>query len=146
LDESQALFVRGTLALEAQVARVDALLLLGRQGEALQILEQLPFAQVGRGAELRLVRAELRALSNCGRAVSDFDALVSQPLGPALLERALYGRAACELRLADERQALRDFTQYLARFPQGRFAARARGQRESLLGKARLADKSPPVE
>jgi TolA-binding protein len=137
LDEAEPLFVHGTLALEAQVARVDALLLLSRQGEALQILERLPFAQIGRGAELRLVRAELRALDDCGRAISDFDVLVSQLRAPALMERALYGRAACELQLGEQSQAARDFKQYLTRFPDGRFAERVQHQLARLSGKVR---------
>lgn len=121
LDESQALFVRGSLSLEAEVARLDALLMLGRRDEALQILDHLPFAQVGRGGELRLVRAELRARNDCGRALTDFDVLVGQPLALPLLERAIYGRAACELQVGDQHQALADLNRYLTRFPRGRF-------------------------
>ncbi|HEY3254378.1 MAG TPA: hypothetical protein VGJ91_10530, partial [Polyangiaceae bacterium] len=97
LDESRALFARGALALEAQVARVDALLALGRRAEALAILEQLPLAQIGRGGELQLMRAELRAANDCGYALADFDLLVTRSLAAPLLERVLYGRAACEL-------------------------------------------------
>jgi hypothetical protein len=123
-DESQALFARGTLSLEAEVARLDALLQLGRRAEALRILEHLPFAQVGRGGELRV----LRAADDCGRALADFDVLVNQPLPLPLLERAIYGRAACELQVGDRSQAGRDFNRYLTRFPQGRFAARVRSQ------------------
>jgi hypothetical protein len=128
LDESQALFARGSLSLEAEVARLDALLQLGRRVEALRILEHLPFAQVGRGGELRVLRAELRAADDCGRALADFDVLVNQPLPLPLLERAIYGRAACELQVGERSQAADDFKRYLARFPQGRFAARAQSQ------------------
>ena len=128
LDGSQALFAHGTLALEARVARIDALLALGRSSEALGLLEHLPFAQSGRGGELRLVRAELRATTDCGQALSDFDALVRQALAPALTERALYGRAACELRVGHQAQATQDLKQYLQRFPQGRFAAQVTRQ------------------
>ena len=128
LDQSQPLFARGTLALEAQVARVDALLALGRQSEALSILNHLPLAHIGRGGELRLLRAELRAKEDCGLALADFDVLVRRPLSPALEERALYGRAACEERIGDGAGAQRDFHEYLARFPQGRFAERAQRQ------------------
>jgi hypothetical protein len=136
LDQSQPLFARGALALEAQVARVDALLALGRQGEALAILNHLPLAHIGRGGELRLLRAELRAKDDCGLALADFDVLVRRPLSPALVERALYGRAACEVRVGDSSNAQRDFREYLDRFPQGRFAERARGQLSAAIGKA----------
>ena len=128
LDESRALFAQGTLALEAQMARVDALLALERRSEALAILEQLPLAQIGRGGELRLIRAELRANADCARALTDFDALVTQALAAPLMERVLYGRAACELQVGDRAHAEQDLNQYLKRFPQGRFAARVQAQ------------------
>jgi hypothetical protein len=128
LDQSQPLFARGALAQEAQVARVDALLALGRQSEALAILNHLPLAHIGRGGELRLLRAELRAKEDCGLALADFDVLVRRPLSPALAERALYGRAACEVRVGDSSDAQRDFHEYLTRFPQGRFVISAQKQ------------------
>jgi hypothetical protein len=128
LDEYEPLFARGTLALEAQVARVDALLALGRQSEALAILNRLPLAHIGRGGELRLLRAELRAKDDCGLALADFDVLVRRPLSAALAERALYGRAACEVRVGDSSNAQRDFRDYLTRFPHGRFADGAHRQ------------------
>jgi len=136
LDQSQSLLEHGTLSLEARVARVDALLQLGRRAEALEILDHLPFTQVGRGGELRLMRAELRAADDCGRALVDFDALVTQSLSANLSDRAFYGRAACELRLGDDAHAERDFNQYLARFPQGRFATEVRAQLSKLTAKA----------
>jgi tetratricopeptide (TPR) repeat protein len=128
LDESRAVLEKGTLALEAQVARVDALLALGRRDEAMAILERLPLAQIGRGGELQLVRAELRATTDCGRALSDFDALAARALSAALTERVLYGRAACELQVGDRARAEQDLNRYLARFPQGRFAVRVQNQ------------------
>jgi hypothetical protein len=128
LDQSQALFAHGALALEAQVARVDALLLLGRQNDALAILNGLPLGHMGRGGELRLQRAELRARTDCGLALADFDALTRQALPPALAERALYGRAGCERRIGDDSHAQSDLRDYLTRFPNGRFSAEARRQ------------------
>jgi hypothetical protein len=137
LDQSQALFAHSTLALEAKVARVDALLALGERDQALAVLEHLPLAQVGRGGEMRLLRAELRARGDCARALSDFDALTAQALPSSLAERALYGRAACEVQVGDAVHARADFGLYLARFPAGRFAAAARRE----LGQS--SDKAP---
>lgn len=137
LDQSDALFARGSLGLEAKVARVDALLALGRKREALALLERLPFAQVGRGSELRLVRAELRAGSDCGSALADFDLLTRLALPPPLAERVVYGRAACELQVGDDAHARTDFAAYLKQFPEGRFAATVRQQL------ARRGEKAP---
>ena len=137
LDQSDALFARGSLGLEAKIARVDSLLALGRKREALLLLERLPFAQVGRGSELRLLRAELRARSDCGSALADFDLLTRVALPPLLAERAVYGRAACELQVGDDAHARSDFGAYLQRYPEGRFATNVRQQL------ARLGEKAP---
>jgi hypothetical protein len=136
LNQSESLFSHSTLALEAQVARVDALLMLGERNQALAVLDHLPLAQVGRGGEMRVLRAELRAKSDCARALADFDILVRQALSAALAERALYGRAACEVQVGDTSHAQQDFSQYLSRFPSGRFADAARHELERSSGKA----------
>lgn len=137
LDQSESLFARGALSLEAKMARVDALLMLGQRAKALAILDHLPLSQVGRGGELRVLRAELRAKDDCARALADFDVLVTQPLSAPLAERALYGRAACELQVGDSSHAQHDFTQYLSRFPNGRFEGSVRREL------ARTASKAP---
>ena len=129
LDQHLREFPQGTLELEARVARVDALLVLGRRDDARRELSTLPIERVGRKNELRLIRAELRADQACGAALSDFKVLVEQALPAAFAERALFGRAACLLRLGDDAGAARDFDRYLERFPNGRFAAQIRAQR-----------------
>lgn len=121
-------FPRGSLELEARVARIDALLVLGRRHEAQRELSLLPLESAGRSRELRLIRAELRADSDCAAALSDFQVLLAQPLPAPWEERALFGRGACLLRLGDERGAERDFASYLERYPRGRFAAQIRAQ------------------
>ncbi|MES1185258.1 MAG: hypothetical protein ABUL60_15715 [Myxococcales bacterium] len=121
-------FPGGSLELEARVARVDALLVLGHRQEARRELSALPIDSVGRKNELRLIRAELRADDDCRAALSDFQVLVDLPLPAPWAERALFGRGACLLKLGDRAAAERDFDRYLARFPSGRFAAQIRAQ------------------
>lgn len=128
LDRHLREYPRGSLELEARVARVEALLLLGRRQEARRELIALPLERVGRKHELRLIRAELQADDNCAAALGDFQLLVEQPLPTAWAERALFGRSGCLLRTGDAAGAERDFALYLARFPQGRFAAQVRAQ------------------
>jgi tetratricopeptide (TPR) repeat protein len=132
IDQHLRAFPRGALELEARVARVDALLLLGRRQEARRELSALPIENVGRKNELRLIRAELRADGDCRAALSDFQVLVDASLAPAWAERALFGRGACLLELGDKAGAQRDFTRYLERFPAGRFAEQIRAQRPQL--------------
>lgn len=129
IDRHLRAFPGGALELEARVARIDALLLLGRRQEARRELSALPIERAGRSRELRLIRAELRADDDCAAALPDFQVLVEQSLPEAWAERALFGRGACLLRLGDGAGARRDFARYLERFPSGRFAEQVRAQR-----------------
>lgn len=126
LDAYRARYPNGTLTREAETARIDALLLLGRNDEALAELGALTLQPVGRDQELRLIRGELAAATDCKRAVVDFDRILNEQATAAVVERALHGRAACRLRTGDEIGAIRDLTEYLRRFPAGRFAPEAR--------------------
>jgi hypothetical protein len=128
LDDYQARFPQGVLWLEASAARVDALLLLGRRDDALAWLARIPLDRAGRSIELQLLRAELYAERDCGRAIPDFDAVLVFSGAPALAERALYGRAACRLRLGDVVGGRSDLHAYLARYPKGRFADQVRAR------------------
>jgi regulator of sirC expression with transglutaminase-like and TPR domain len=130
IDQHLHDFPGGALELEARVARVDALLVLGRRQEARRELSALPLENVGRKNELRLIRAELRADDDCRAALSDFQVLVDLPLAPGWAERALFGRGACLLKLGDQAGAQRDFDRYLERFPSGRFAEQIRAQKK----------------
>jgi len=128
LDRYQREFPQGKLALEARVTRIDALLRTSERASALTLLEGLPFERLGRGDELRVLRAELRAERDCSHALPEFDALIGLPLAGALAERSLYGRAACRLQLGDEAGGKADLARYQQRYPQGRFAERARAR------------------
>ncbi|HVY28676.1 MAG TPA: tetratricopeptide repeat protein [Polyangiaceae bacterium] len=130
IDQHLHDFPGGALELEARVARVDALLVLGRRQEARRELSALPIENVGRKNELRLIRAELRADDDCRAALSDFQVLIDLPLAAGWAERALFGRGACLLKLGDQAGAQRDFDRYLERFPNGRFAEQIRAQKK----------------
>jgi hypothetical protein len=126
LDTYDARFPHGALRREAEGARVDALLLLGRDADALDLLRNLTLEPRGRDQELRVIRAELEAPTQCTAAVSDFDRVLAEAAPPALAERALHGRATCLARMGDAVGAKRDLRAYLRRFPDGRFAAESR--------------------
>lgn len=129
LGRYEAEFPHGVLSLEARVLRVDALLALGRSKEALAALDGLPLERVGRGTELRLVRAELRAAGDCRSALPDFDRVLSAGATGAMEERALRGRALCRTSQGDAAGAKSDAVRYLDKYPAGRFAAELRGVR-----------------
>lgn len=126
LDRYLSRYPAGALAREARVARVDALLLLGRSPDALAALETLPLDPYGRSIELQVIRGELRAGSNCVRAEEDFGAVLGRAADGPLAERALYGRAVCRVKRGDHAAAAADMRTYLARFPTGVHAAWAR--------------------
>jgi TolA-binding protein len=131
LDDYERRFPSGALAPEAAAARVDALLALGRRGEALARLEALPLDRLPRGAELRALRGELRAgRGELGAALDDFSAVLAmtgaQGAPPNVVERALYGRGSCRARLGDVAGARADLEELLRRFPGGPHAEPAR--------------------
>jgi hypothetical protein len=128
LDAYDRRFPDGSLAPEAAAARIDALLALGRQGAALARLEALPLVRTPRAAEMRVLRAELRAKrGNLRGALEDFGAVLAGHAAPdAVTERALYGRSSCRARLGDQAGAAADLHEYLRRYPEGDFAAAAR--------------------
>ncbi len=139
LDAYAERYPHGVLALEARVARVDALLLLGRRAEALSLL-LAPGGPSGgglRGAELELVASEL--LAEAGRfaeALPRFERVLSQARSDGLLERARFGTAVCLGALGRMDESRAALEAYLALHPLGRNAQRARA---ALEGRARHA-------
>jgi hypothetical protein len=127
LDDYDRHFGQGALALEATSARAQALLQLGDNAHALELLDRLPLRQEGHTGELRVIRGELRSLSGrCPDALLDFDAVLSAPHGNAAdkVGRALFGRASCRARTGDLLGAEQDRQRYLKEFPQGPAAER----------------------
>ena len=126
LDRYLTRYPRGALQKEARLARIDALLLLGRTDQALGALEVATFDPGLRSTELLVVRAELRAVRDCQRAEQDFTTALRRSPDARLLERILYGRGACRAKLRDTAGASDDLRWYLERFPSGAHADWAR--------------------
>jgi hypothetical protein len=126
LDSYLGRYPHGALEKEARLARIDALVLLGRNDQALHALEIITFDPGLRSTELLVVRAELRAAQDCRRAAEDFSVALGRGPDARLLERILYGRGACRTKLQDLIGADEDFLRYLDRFPAGAHADWAR--------------------
>jgi tetratricopeptide (TPR) repeat protein len=131
LEEYGARCPDGIHAPDVALARIDALLALGRRGEALRVLSGLGGAAIEglpRAVELRVLRGELLAeAKRCLEAMPDFERALEHGGAAGLEERALWGRASCRATLGRNDAARADLERYLARFPEGRFAAQARG-------------------
>jgi hypothetical protein len=130
LDAYRETFPHGVLAREAEVARVDALLRLGHDSEALSVLDaasERNFEGYPRPAQLRVLRGELLAtLGRCSEAIPIFSGAISDAQTGQASERALYGRANCRATLGESAASRADLESYLELYPQGHFAAEAR--------------------
>jgi TolA-binding protein len=130
LDTYAARYPDGLLAAEAARARVDALWLAGRLPETQAALGALALGPGARDRELRLIRAELNARTDCQGALADFAIVASEVRDGPLAERAAWGRAACRDRLGDVAGARAALADYVRRFPDGAHAAAARARLE----------------
>jgi TolA-binding protein len=118
LDDYQRRYPAGTLAREAALARVEALLALGRDTVALEVLDRLALDDSAVDRPVALARAELRAAAGrCADAVGDFARVRGGAGDDAVAARALYGQAICHLHAGDRRAARAAFELYLRRFP-----------------------------
>jgi CRP-like cAMP-binding protein len=139
LDDYRVRFPSGALAPEASMLRAEALLQIGRKGEALAELDGLSLAQMPNSDEPHVLRGELRAAVGRWReALADFDVILRGHAGERAdvgaptdakahgrLERALWGRALARSRLGDDAGARADLQECLRRFPRGLFAPEA---------------------
>ncbi|MGQ0508636.1 MAG: hypothetical protein ACT4TC_25330 [Myxococcaceae bacterium] len=92
----QQRFPDGQLQVEASVARLNALLALGRQAEALATLDAIEDAPGLRGAELKVLRAELLVRSgDCAEAGAAAREALARPLSPQLSRRAQAVKERC---------------------------------------------------
>jgi hypothetical protein len=130
LDSYRIRYPTGVLSREADVARVDALLRLGREADALDLLDGAAdkgFEGYPRPGQLRVLRGELLArLGRCGEAIPIFTSALADPQAGQSAERALYGRAHCRATLGEMDGSRSDLDRYLTLYPQGHFAAEAR--------------------
>ncbi|MEA2699581.1 MAG: hypothetical protein QOI66_3852 [Myxococcales bacterium] len=127
LDEHDRKFPGGWLHDEATLARAEALLALGRQAEALALLESVSGTGGTLTRQVRLARGELLAKTGrCDRAVEDFSDVLLTAEQDAIVERALAGRATCLWRSGRAQEARQDLQRYVTLFPQGASAAEAR--------------------
>jgi hypothetical protein len=130
LDSYRHSYPNGVLTREADVARVDALLRLGHDTQALDLLDSAAdrgFVDYPRPGQLRVLRGELLArLGRCGEAIPVFSSALADPQAGEAAERALYGRASCRASLGEGAASRSDLNRYLELYPQGHFAAEAR--------------------
>lgn len=112
---------------DALMARADQARLGGRPSEAASLLEQAmaregdPAAGV---AAFTLGRLELDVLSRPARAASAFTRALALPLPPRLREDAAARRVEAHAAAGDLDAARAAAAEYLARYPEGRHAAR----------------------
>lgn len=128
LDEHRDQLASGALATEAGATRLEALLRLGRNAQALALLDGQRLSAQGTERAMLAARADLRAeKGRLSAAVIDYDLLLAaSSRTDEIGERALYRRATCRARTGDAEGARRDFARYLEVFPHGRFAQEAR--------------------
>ena len=120
LDDYQQRHPTGALAREAALARVEALLALGRDTAALEILDGLALDGAEVDRRVTLARAELRAAAGrCAAAAADFARARGSDGADDIAARALYGEGVCHLRTGDRAAARAAFETYRRRFPNG---------------------------
>jgi hypothetical protein len=117
LDEYDRRFPAGALRSEATLARLDALVAIGKSAAALPLLDEATI-RGPRALELLVLRGELRAAAGRhGEAIQDFDRVLARKPPAPLERRALYGRASSRSRLGDGAGAASDLEAYQTRFP-----------------------------
>jgi len=134
LDDYRVRFPSGGLAPEAAMLRAEALLQIGRKGDALAELDRLSLGRCPTATSATFCGESCVQPSAAGEeAQGDFDVVLRDQKteigatmkSPDRFERALWGRALTRSRLGDDVGARADLQECLRRFPQGRFASEA---------------------
>jgi TolA-binding protein len=129
LDAYRFRYPDGMFQGEAAVARVRAEMALGRDAEALALLDamhQRGFEGLSQVDELGLLRVELLVgAARCPEALPAVEAYLTQTAPVGQRERALFARASCRAQLKDFDGSREDLRDYLREFPHGRFAPKA---------------------
>ncbi|HTA21331.1 MAG TPA: tetratricopeptide repeat protein [Polyangia bacterium] len=124
IERAQRQFPGGPLAREAAMLRAEALLVLGRDPAALQVLDALVFGADAGDRRASLARGELRASAGrCAEAAGDFTRVLASDARDELAARSFYGRGACALAAGDRESARGDLTQALRLSPTGERSA-----------------------
>jgi hypothetical protein len=116
LDRHAGELKGNAFAEEALLLRVEAMLALRQQPEALRLLDGMSLANAASSSVLLVTRGQLRANANrCAEAVTDFDLALARALRPS--KQALLGRAQCQQKLGDAKAARADMDRLHREFP-----------------------------
>jgi len=96
LDAHDRRYPSGAMHMETRVLRAELCLAVGRQSEALLVLDGLALAGIPRARELATVRGELRVKAGrCLEARQDLGAVLEKNLTDALAKRAAQALSHC---------------------------------------------------
>ena len=130
LEGYRAQYPDGLFRNEVTVAEVRADVVLGRESEALALLDGMQarsFTGLPQASELAVLRVELLGRANrCAEALSLLTPYLQSSLPGAQMERLLFERGACDAQLGNLESSQQDLRDYLRQFPHGRFEVELR--------------------
>jgi hypothetical protein len=116
LDANARALADEGLGHEALIVRVEALLVLERGAEALQLLDGVTLSDAAASHALLVTRGKLRAAAHrCADGIGDFSLVLAEARRAD--RQALFGRALCRQQLGDREGARADLDRYRRDFP-----------------------------